>query len=61
MNGAPQGSIPGQVLFNTFAGDTDGAIECALSKSANNIKLNGAVNMLEGRDAGWDTPHTEGP
>lgn len=26
-------------------------IECALSKLADNIKLNGAADMLEGRDA----------
>ncbi|PKU47374.1 pol- hypothetical protein [Limosa lapponica baueri] len=47
----PQGSVPGPVLFNIFARDTNSGIECTLSRFANDTKLCGAVNMLEGRDA----------
>jgi len=39
------------VLFDVFVGSRDRGIECTLSKFADNTKLCGAVNMLEGRDA----------
>ena len=41
----------GLVLFNIFINHTDDGIECTLSKFVDDIKLSGAVNMLEGREA----------
>ena len=39
------------MFFNIIISDTDDGIECTISKSADDIKLSGAVNTPQGREA----------
>ncbi|GAB0178561.1 gastrin-releasing peptide receptor [Grus japonensis] len=50
-SGVPRKLVLGSALFNIFVSDKESGIECTLSKFADDTKLYGVVNMLEGRDA----------